>query len=249
MSLVKTDSFEIAIYSQGNIESEKLALILPGKLDTKDYSHMKSHVDYLANLGFFAISFDPPGTWESPGDISLYNMTNYLKAINELIKLYGNKPAFIMGHSRGASMSILAGLRNSFIESFASIFSSWTVNEYKDKSDTTLWKKQGFLSSKRDLPPGGGPKVKEFKLPYSFYEDQLEYNIAEELKISTKPKLFMYGKHDVLAKPEIVKELYGIASQPKELYELDSDHDYRHSQKSIEEVNEIVGAFLKKYHV
>src|SRR3989344_6890230 len=200
--LIKTDSFTLAAYSKGNPNSEKFALVLPGKLDTKDYAHMKSHVVYLSNMGYFALSFDPPGTWESPGDISKYSMTNYLKAINELIKYYGNKPTFIMGHSRGASMAILSGLRNPCIGSFASIFSSLMVEGYKDKSDTALWKKQGYLLEKRDLPPGGGPKVKEFKLPYSFFEDQLKYNMTESLQHSRKPKLFFLGKHDVLATPE-----------------------------------------------
>jgi hypothetical protein len=214
--LIKTNSFSLAIYSKGDTNSSKLALVLPGKLDSKDYAHMKSHVNYLSGLGFFALSFDPPGTWESPGDISLYNMTNYLKAVNELIEYFGNKPTFIMGHSRGASMAILSGLRNEHITSFASVFSSFAKGGYKDKSNTPLWKQQGFLLEKRDLPPGGGPEVKEFRLPYSFFEDQLQYDITEELSLSKKPKLFFLGKHDVLATAEIIKELYSITSDPKE---------------------------------
>jgi len=245
--LIKTASFTLSIYVKGNPNSEKLALVLPGKLDTKDYAHMISHVNYLANLGYLALSFDPPGTWESLGDISLYNMTNYLKAISELIEYYGNKSTFIMGHSRGASMAILAGLTNPYITSFASIFSSFIEGGYKDKSDIAKWKEQGYLLEKRDLPPGGGPKVKKFKLPYSFFEDQLQYDVSENLRHSNKPKLFILGKHDALATPEVVKELYSITLEPKELYELDSDHNYRFHQELIEEVNKVVGDFLRKY--
>lgn len=62
MNLIKTENFQLAIYSQGNSNSSKLALVLPGKLDTKDYANMRGHVNYLANLGYFALSFDPPGT-------------------------------------------------------------------------------------------------------------------------------------------------------------------------------------------
>ena len=113
--LVKTKNFKLAVYTKGNPNSAKLALVLPGRLDTKDYVHMRSHVNYMASKGYFALSFDPPGTWESPGDITLYTMTNYLKAINELIDHFDNKPTFVMGHSRGASMAILSGLRNFFI--------------------------------------------------------------------------------------------------------------------------------------
>ena len=153
-----------------------------------------------------------------------------------------------MVHSRGASMAILAGLTNPYITSFASVFSSFTEDGYNVDSDIAKWKAQGYLLKKRDLPPGGGPSVKEFKLPYGFYEDQLQYAVAKDLKQSEKPKLFILGKRDVLAVPEIVKKLYSITSDPKELYELDSDHNYRFHPKFIEEVNKVVGAFLHKYN-
>ena len=39
MTLVKTKSFELAIYKKGDQNSPKLAIIIPGRLDTKDYSH------------------------------------------------------------------------------------------------------------------------------------------------------------------------------------------------------------------
>lgn len=86
MNLLQLPSFTIATYMQGNPDAEKLALVLPGKLDTKDYAHMRSHVDFLAERGYLALSFDPAGTWESPGDISLYTLNNYLKTIDELIE-------------------------------------------------------------------------------------------------------------------------------------------------------------------
>lgn len=246
--LIKTKSFTLATYSKGNPDSEKFALVLPGKLDTKDYAHIKSHVDYLADLGFFALSFDPPGTWESPGDISLYNTTNYLKAINELIEYYGNKQTFVMGHSRGGSMAMLSGTTNPNITAFAAIMSYSYVNNYKDGKEDD-WKKTGFITAMRDLPPGGGPKVKEFKLPFSFLEDQKQYRTDDKLKISTKPKLFILGKQDITVPSKKVKYAYKSAANPKELYELNSDHNYRHHSVLIDEVNKVIEDFLKKYNL
>ncbi len=248
MKIVKTKSFEIATYSQGDINSSKLALVLPGKLDTKDYSHMRSHVDHLANKGFFALSFDPPGTWESRGDIKLYTTTNYLKAIDELIEYYGNKQTLFIGHSRGATMAILAGTANPFVTSYVSIMSSFTDIGFGDKRDKE-WKKKGYVVSMRDLPPGGGAKVKRFELPFSFFEDQIPYKMTNEIKQSTKPKLVVLGKHDELITPESVRETYELLSPPKELYELDSGHDYRLDPKLIEEVNERVGEFLERFNL
>jgi pimeloyl-ACP methyl ester carboxylesterase len=244
--LIKTKSFTLAINSKGDPNSAKLALVLPGKLDTKDYAHMISHVDYLSKLGYFAVSFDPSGTWESPGDISLYNMTNYAKAIDELIEYYGNKQTFVMGHSRGATMATISGVRNPYATAFAAIMSTFRKGGFNEKVDSQ-WKESGFWTSTRDLPPGGGPKEKEFNLPYSFFEDQMQYNLTDDLTSSTKPKLFIYGTEDDMATPQIVRETYEKFSKPKELYELKSDHDYRLHPELIEEVNKVIEDFLRKY--
>ena len=246
--LIKTKSFTLATYSKGDETSKNFALVLPGKLDTKDYAHMKNHVEHLANLGFFALSLDPPGTWESGDNISDYTTTNYIKAINELIQYFDNKETFLMGHSRGGSMAMLVGTTNINVKSFAAVMSYSYVNNYKDAKEE-VWKKAGFITTSRDLPPGGGEKVKEFKLPFSFLEDQKQYTTDDKLKVSEKPKLFILGKHDVMVPPEKVKQAFESAAEPKELYELDSGHDYRHYPKLIEEVNKVVEDFLKKYNL
>ena len=246
--MIRTPSFNLATYAQGDEHAKKFALVLPGKLDTKDYASMRSHVDFLSTKGFFALSFDPPGTWESEGDIRLYTMTNYLKAINELIEYFGNKPTFVMGHSRGASMAILAAMRNPLVTGFAAVFSSLRADGTWEKEDQQ-WKETGYKINMRDLPPGGGEEVKEFRLPFGFYEDQLQYSVTEDLPKSTKPKLFFLGTRDVLSTPESVKSLYALAGEPKELHELDSDHDYRFHQHLIDEVNTVLEEFLKKYNL
>ncbi len=246
MNLIKTKSFELAIYTQGNPNSEKFALVLPGKLDTKDYSHMRSHVEYLANQGYFALSFDPPGTWESPGDIRLYTMTNYLKVINELIESYGNKPTFLMGHSRGGTMAILVGTSNPLVTGFVAIFSGFINGRGEEDLE---WKEKGMYVSMRDLPPGGGSKEKQFELPYSFLKDERNYDITQGLETSDKPKLFMLGLQDNLVQPQIIRETYNLAAEPKQLYEMNSNHDYRHDQTLIEEVNNRVGKFIKDFNL
>ncbi len=249
MNIVSTKTFQLAINSEVNPDSKKLALVLPGKLDTKDYAHMKSHVHYLSGLGYFAVSFDPPGTWESPGDISLYTMTNYLKAINELIEHYGNKPTFVMGHSRGGSMAMLAGITNPHIEKFAAVMSYYSFKpEIHGEYPNQEWKTKGYHLSKREIPGAEfSDERKEFKLPYSFLEDQIQYDMEEGLRKSKKPKLFFFGTKDILVKPEVVNHAYSIASEPKKLHTLNTGHRYRHDEALIEEVNTTVGDFLKNY--
>jgi len=248
MSFIQTKSFKLAIYTKGNGRSPKLALVLPGKLDSKDYPHMRSHVNFLAKKGYFALSFDPPGTWESPGDTKLYTMTNYIKAANELVEYFGNKSTFVMGHSFGGGVALYVGINNPIVSHFAVVMSRtsykpWDRGDYPDE----MWKSSGFRISTRDLPENF-TKKREFKLPYSFLEDRIKYDMSEGLSTSTKPKLFILGKKDNLVDPESVRKGYEIASNPKELFELDFGHDYRLNGVMIEKVNDAIGSFLNKYN-
>lgn len=239
MNKIKTRSFELAVYIRGNPNAKKLALLLPGRLDTKDYAHMKSHVDYFANNGYLALSFDPPGTWESLGSIKQYTMTNYLRAIDEIIKNFGNRPTILMGHSRGGTMAMLAGVKNKFVTHIIAVMSRPGPSTLTDKT-----RKIGFEISYRDTPSGG--KVK-FELPVSYFENALKYDVMKGLTKCKKPKLFFYGNKDKIISPNSVKEAYDKSEEPKELIELNSDHDYRFHPEIIKKVNVAVKKFLNFY--
>jgi pimeloyl-ACP methyl ester carboxylesterase len=240
MERIKTKSFLLAVYAKGDEKSERVALVLPGKLDTKDYQHMRSHVDFLAERGFFALSFDPPGTWESSWDMSLYTTTNYLKAINEIIEYLENRPTFLVGHSRGGTLAMLAAISNPYVYSFVSIMS----NTGKSVSSQPLIPGKPSISY-RDLPGKPEEKIK-IELPYSFFEDSAKFDIVKGLKNCTKPKLFILGTKDTTIPPEKVREAFNSSAEPKELYELDSDHSYRWHPNLIEEVNKVIGEFLRQ---
>lgn len=242
MGIIKTKNFELAVYSKGNLSSPKLAIIIPGRLDTKDYIHNTSIVDYLANKGYFALSFDPPGTWESPGDIGLYTTTNCLKAVDELMGCFGNRPTLLMGHSRGGTIAMLAGPNNIYVTHFITIFSYYGAPSDPEKGRIV----GGKVISYRDLPPGAikTKEQKKFELPLNYFKDGAQYNALPGLRNCIKPKLFFYGTQDNMNDPKYVKEAYQEAADPKMIHALDSEHDYRYHQKIVEEVNKITGQFL-----
>lgn len=246
MNIIKTKSFQLAIISRGNKDSAKLAILIPGRLDTKDYANFVSHAEYFANQGFFALSFDPPGTWESPGKIDLYTTTNYIKAVNELIDYFGNKSTLLLGHSRGAAAAILASMSNPNIIGILSVMANYGIPTAA--SDEAL--KKGFQVSYRDLPPGTSKtkEQKEFLLPIAYWEDGKKYNVVQSLRECTKPKLLIYGTRDEFTTPEEVKKLYEIIPEPKMIKEIDSDHDYRYYPEAIKKVEQQIGQFLRKYY-
>jgi len=242
MKIVKTESFELAIISEGDPNASKLAIVIPGRLDTKDYAQNPSHIKYLASKGYFALSFDPPGSWDSPGGLDIYSTTNYIKAVNELIEHFGNKPTLLMGHSRGGTVAMLAGPKNSHVTHMVSVNSS-----HGGPIDVDAPVPGEIRVSYRDLPPGTTrtKEQKRFDLPYSYFEDSNKYDALDGLKNSPKPKLFFYGTKDGLTKPEIVKHMYDVAAQPKAIHGLNTEHDYRLHPEIIEEVNQVVGQFLE----
>lgn len=238
MNLLNTKSFQLATYSAGDENATKLALLLPGGLDTKDYAHMRSHVDFFSQKGYFALVFDPPGTWESPGDISLYTTANYLKAIDELVDHFGCRPTVAMGHSRGGSMAMLAGIKNPHITHSVAVMSNCRPSIMRESA-----REAGIYTTYRDLPPGTErtKEKKRFDLPLSYFADPTEYTGLDQCP---KPKLFFLGTHDTIATPESVRETYNQAANPKQLHELNSGHDYRLQRDIIDEVNKVTAEFL-----
>lgn len=237
MERIKTESFELAVNTAGNPESKRMVLCLPGRLDTKDYAHIQSHLDYFADKGFFTVSFDPPGTWESVGDISLYTTTNYLIAINEIIAYFGNRPTVALGHSRGGTMAMLAGINNEHVTHIVAVMSHWGPS---DRPST----EEDFHISNRDLPPGTSRTAerKTFRLPMAYFDDATSYT---GLDSCSKPKLFFAGTKDVLITPDDVRETFDYAGEPKQFVELNSEHDYRLLPEVIDEVNKAVEKFLE----
>lgn len=244
MNYIKTKSFELSTFSRGDENSEKLAILLPGRLDSKDYGNFISHADYLANKGFFVIAMDPPGTWESPGEIDIYTTTNYIKAVNELIEYLGNRPTLLLGHSRGAAVAIYLSISNSYVIGVISVLTNYGVPTPPTQESI----KKGFQISYRDLPPGTSKtkEQKEFSLPISYWKDGEKYNAGETFKKCTQPKLIIYGD-DEFTPIEEVTELYKYLSEPKMIKKVESAHDYRLYPQAIKDIEKEIGLFLEKY--
>lgn len=243
MNIISTETFKLAVLAEGDPNANKIAILTPGRLETKDYAHNVSHINFLASLGYYAISFDPPGTWDSPGDINLYTTTNCIRAVKELIQHFGNRQTLLMGHSRGGTISLLAGPQIEAVTDIISVNSNYGGASQLDRA------KEGRVKvTYRDLPPGSSPtpeaESKRFDLPYGYFSDSDKYNALEGLSKCNKPKLFFYATQDNVVPPEDVRRMYNDSAEPKTIHELNSEHDYRFHPAIIDEVNQTVGIFL-----
>ncbi len=241
--IIKTKSFELAVYARGDKDSKKVALVIPGRVDSKDYVHNTSLVELFAAQGYFALSFDPPGIWESPGNIDIYTTTNYIKAVNELIDFLGNKPTVLAGHSRGGSVAMLAS-SNLSVTALVLILATYGVPVPPGPEAVA----NGFQVSYRDMPPGDRitPQQKKFEVPISYFEDGNKYNPADALKGFLGPKLIIYSDGDEFGDSEEVERTYDSLEGQKVLRKVSCRHDYRRDSVAVGEVRKIVGEFFEK---
>lgn len=244
MQFLVTKNFKVATHSKGDKNSEKLALVLPGRLDTKDYAHMRSHVDFMASEGYYALSFDVPGTWESPGNLADYTTSLYIKIVKEIIDHF-SRPTILIGHSRGGTVSMLVGAEHPKV--IATVMIMATYGPPTPASPEAV--KLGYQNEPRDLPgyesKTDQPKI--YKLPMNYFVDGQKQKPVDMLKNSSKPKLLIYGTDDPYTTPEKVEQIFASIPKPKMLHKVNCDHDYRYHAEIIEDVNQAIGKFLKTF--
>lgn len=237
--------FDISVYAAGDVHAPRFAIVLPGFLDSKDYPHMHSHVDYLGSLGYFAMTLDFPGTWYSGGAIEDYTVTNCLKIIAQLIAEH-SKPTLLIGHSNGGRLALHAAAENPLVKGVVAVMPPLHVFDGKEENeDMRAWRETGIKISTRSLPDDPEREL-QFELPYSFVQDSSKYKLTDILPTLTVPKLFIAGKRDGAIPPAEVRQAYDLALKPKEFHIVDSGHNYRKVPSAIETVNKLIQAFLKQ---
>jgi len=216
----------------------RLAILCPGYLDTKDYAHLAALATRLTEKGYTVVRFDPTGTWESEGNISEYTTTQYLADIeyvlDYMVKKDGYSYVLLGGHSRGGQVSILFAAGNPKINAVLGLMPSLGRVE---KSEREEWKNVGVRISKRDLP-GDRTQTTEFKVPFSHRQDREQYDTLEAVKKIHAPIVLVAGELDDIVEPNEVKEIFDKANEPKRFVLIEGiGHDYRLNDTEIAKVN------------
>lgn len=244
MNILETKSYNVAVNAKGDPSATKVAILMPGRLDTKDYANFVSHIEFLSNLGFYAIAIDVPGTWDSPGDVEDYTTSKYLKVTNELIDVLGNRQTLLLGHSRGGATAQLAS-HNPAVVGLVLINSAYGTPTSPDPKKIV----NGALIESRDVPPGN-TRTKEqrlFNLPLAYFEDGSKHNIIGSLLDFKGPKLVVHATRDEFEPLENVKSIYESLIEPKMFLEIDCTHDYRLYPEIVKSVETTLGVFIQKY--
>lgn len=244
MQIITTPTYQIAANIKGAPDATKIAILMPGRLDTKDYANFVSHLDFFASHGFYAVAVDPPYSWDSPGNLSNYSTTNYLKAINELIDYFGNRPTLLLGHSRGGATAMLAST-NPAVIGLALVNAAYGPPSAPEPEKII----DGSLIESRDIPPGDirTKEQRKFRLPLNYFEDGAKHNPRDVLKNFKGPKLLVHANKDEFTGLELIKPIYDEVSEPKMFLEIDCTHDYRLYPEVINKVEDTLEKFVKRY--
>lgn len=229
-------------YIPKNDDFNKLAVILPGYVSSKDDEHLTELGKFLTTKNYLGVSFNPTGTWGEGEDINKYNISQYLLDIDEVINKSKEKfernfsEIVILGHSLGGKVSLLYAARNKNINKVVAIMPP-TV-------DSAIKWVDGIRVSKRDNPINKD-QIIEFKVPFSFIEDSLKYNVCEEVSKISCPVLLIAGQLDEKVLPEKVESIYKKVNEPKKYVLIEGvGHDYRFDKNQVGKVNEEIGKFI-----
>lgn len=228
----------------------KLAVLMPGWLDSKDYLDITTVAEALNTIGFTAVRFEPIGTWDSDGTIEDYSVTSYIKSVSDVINYMeeaNGKPFDVVvsgGKSLGGLVSTIVASRDKRISGVLSLVAPLTLF----RGTETAWEKNGVRHSKRDLPDKPDEYI-DLSVPWSYAEKAQQYNVFDALKNLHVPILFVVGEKDEKFPPEVVKEAYDTASEPKRMVVIPgATHDYRkQGDEMLKKVTDEVLLFVKDF--
>lgn len=250
----KKKGISAVIHEPKRLSNNGLAIILPGFLDSKDYSNIIDLAMLFSNLGYEVVRFDPTGTWESGGTIDDYSITQYLDDIKDVFAYMvarrgvNYERTVIAGHSLGAMMAIIYAAQNQNTQGVLAIMPPQSFIRPENMGQRfSEWKKQKYKVSTRDLPQDGS-NHRKYKVSYSFVKDSLKYDALDEIKKIKVPVILIAGEDDDLITPEHVNDLYESASDPKDFQVINGiEHDYRYNKKDIVKVRKVVLDLVKKH--
>ncbi len=218
----------------------KVALLLPGYLDSPDYLHLKTFEKRLKELGYTVERLDACHLWET-GNVDNYSISNFIKQIKSRVEFYHNKhpeEIVLIGHSMGAFTSIIAGSRITEVTKIVSLCPP------PDRIESIMsWGNSGVRPSKRDLP-NDPSKFREFSIPYSYIEDGLQYSAQDEVKTINKPLMIFIALDDEIVSPELTEKIVANANKPYVVRQSNMGHDFRFFQEQCNIVMSEIEKFL-----
>lgn len=214
-----------------------------GYKEEKTYSELEKE---LAKHGIGSIRFDASGFGESDGTLEdNYRFSNHICDVEDVnkyilnLKCVDKKRIGICGQSMGGMQAIVFASKHPKLKALC-IISSPDKMATTDRLSKVLkkWEKNGYLKETSS-------KYEPIKIPYSFIEDAMKWNMLDYIKSIRTPLLVIIGKDDKVVLPNQTRKIYKLANQPKRILELEGmDHFYKNNSQILKKVNLLITDFF-----
>lgn len=222
---------------------QKLLVLCPGYLDSKDYHGLSQLAELMCKKhDYTVINFDPTGTWLSCATLRDYNLTQCLRDMHAVIEYCKMErdvrctQVMVGGHSFGATVAIHYAARYGGVQGVLAIM-PLVHPRFLEEQDT--WCSQGIKTSKRDMPNNPSIFV-QFVVPYTFMLDYLQYDLELETHIVQAPVVVIGGEHDTTCTIPHIAEYCRNYSGVYFTYISKVGHNYRLSETETLRVNTFI---------
>ena len=175
--------------------SDRLVIVCPGRVCTKDEHFYQELCSELSKNGFNAFRFDFSGNGKSEGKFEDSTVSKDIQDIKSIVDYFKNiyEISCIIGHSQGAVEVLLYQAKYDSAKSIVDIAG------YSDQRDATTRK---YSKDKiRELNKNGSIDLnawgKSFKLYKKYFRDRLKYgDIRNQVRKIIEPILVIHGTED-----------------------------------------------------
>jgi pimeloyl-ACP methyl ester carboxylesterase len=231
----KRNKLNITAFGVENLSKAPCLIFVHGFKGFKDWGFGPYIGEYFAEKGFFALSFN--FSHNGVGD-SLTEFTELdkfaentfsveIEELTEIINLYQsnffgkteNKNIFLLGHSRGAAISLLTASQKNEVSAIAVWSSVSTFDRYSERQKEQ-WRKNGFFDVFNTRTK------QEMRLNVSLLEDLEKHkntslNIENAVRILNRPLFIAHGDQDLAVTIKEAEQIYDWSDKRiTELYKI-----------------------------
>lgn len=239
---------KVAVLIERARDQKGLAFVMHGHSGTKDDEDIGIFAGAFRDKGFTVVRFDTTNTYgESDGRNEDSSTTNYYEDLEDVIawarrQEWYQEPFVLAGHSLGSFCIALYAERYPervlAIAPISPVVSGRLWSEALERVDPDYmrrWKETGWREDKSVSRPG---LVK--RLPWSFAEDRLKYDLLPDASKLTMPVLLIVGENDTSTPPDHVELLYNALPGPKEFRIIkNAPHTFR-DPEHLEEIRALL---------
>lgn len=235
----------IAVMKYASPGSDMFALVVPGFLDSGSGVGASTLAKAIHASGRTAITFDPRGTWRSPGPVAHLAPTVQVRGTLDVVRSQRRHGRVaLIGHSLGAYVACLAAAQEERVTDIVAIMPPrcfvWP-RDYDPGRDT--WR------GARQFAVPYGSSTWQFRVPRSVVDDALTHDLPavlsgfdERVRI-----LFVAGTQDETIPAREVRRLYDECGTPHKQWSLlPVGHDYRDRPDHRKLVNDTVLQWLSE---